>query len=118
MAETALPDIIWSDLFAIPQVLHPQEVVLKEEEALVWFPGWEHETRIQHGLSISLSLHFDTVMDSLYIQTFKRFLQEEHRIVTVVGANAWSIPVNYHPFGVTDCHLATLLRSSEVHTQS
>ena len=60
----------------IQKILHPLEVVLHEGEAVVWFPGWEHETRILEGLSVSLSLHFDTLMDSLYVQTFRRSLIE------------------------------------------
>jgi len=58
--------------------MHPLEVVLEEGEAVVWFPGWEHETRILQGLSISLSLHFATVTNSLYIKTFQDALV--HRV--------------------------------------
>ena len=65
-----------SDSVSNLKVLRPSEVVLHEGEALVWFPGWEHETRIQHGLSVSISLHFDTELDSLYVQTFQKFLRE------------------------------------------
>ena len=54
--------------------MQPLEVVLQQGDAIVWFPGWEHETRILEGLSISLSLHFQTVMSSLYIRTFKSAL--------------------------------------------
>ena len=46
------------NLLMLFQVLVPQEVVLGPGDALVWFPGWEHETRIETGPSVSLSLHF------------------------------------------------------------
>ena len=59
------------------QVLHPLEVVLREGEAVVWFPGWEHETRILEGLSVSLSLHFETDTNSLYVRTFRKNLADK-----------------------------------------
>ena len=54
--------------------MQPLEVVLQQGDALVWFPGWQHETKILEGPSISLSLHFQTIMNSLYIKTFKSAL--------------------------------------------
>lgn len=57
--------------------MQPLEVVLHEGEALVWFPGWLHETKILKGLSISLSLHFQTIMNSLYVKTFKAALADQ-----------------------------------------
>ncbi len=56
------------------QVLKPLEVILEAGDAVVWFPGWEHETRILTGLSVSLSLHFQTLLDSLYVKTFSSAL--------------------------------------------
>lgn len=50
---------------------------MQEGDAVVWFPGWEHETRILQGLSVSISLHFDTKMDSLYVRTFKKILVDK-----------------------------------------
>ena len=52
------------------------EVVVGPGDAVVWFPGWEHETRILEGLSISLSLHFETGKSSLYVTTFLNHLVE------------------------------------------
>ena len=59
-----------------PQVLHPLQVTLQPGDALVWFPGWEHETRILSGLSISLSLHFMSPSNSSYQNTFSDLLSE------------------------------------------
>ena len=58
------------------QVLRPLEVTLSGGDALVWFPGWEHETCITEGLSVSLSLHFDSPSTSVYQNTFHRELTE------------------------------------------
>lgn len=58
--------------------MKPHEVVLYPGDAVVWFPGWEHETKILDGLSVSLSLHFETVKDTLYVKTFRSFLA--HRV--------------------------------------
>ena len=60
----------------LPQVLHPLQVTLQPGDALVWFPGWEHETRILSGLSISLSLHFMNPSNSSYQNTFSDILSE------------------------------------------
>ena len=57
--------------------MKPYEVMLSPGNALVWFPGWEHETKILQGLSVSLSLHFQTLMDALYIRTFQSSLSEK-----------------------------------------
>ena len=51
------------------QILCPVEVKVGPGDAVVWFPGWEHETGITEGLSISLLLHFETTMSSLYVRT-------------------------------------------------
>jgi len=59
------------------QGLCPVEVVVGPGDAVVWFPGWEHETRITQGLSVSLSLHFDTAMSSLYVKTFINYLADK-----------------------------------------
>ena len=56
------------------QTLHPLQVTLHPGDALVWFPGWEHETGIETGLSISLSLHFTSPPHSRYINTFADLL--------------------------------------------
>ena len=56
------------------QVLHPLQVTLQPGDALVWFPGWEHETRIVSGPSISLSLHFTSPSNSSYQNTFSDIL--------------------------------------------
>ena len=58
------------------QVLHPLQVTLQPGDALVWFPGWEHETRIVSGPSISLSLHFTSPSNSSYQNTFSDKLSE------------------------------------------
>ena len=58
------------------QVLHKLDVTLQPGDALVWFPGWEHETRILIGPSISLSLHFTSPADSTYQNTFSEVLRE------------------------------------------
>ena len=60
----------------LPQVLHPLQVTLQPGDALVWFPGWEHETRILSGPSISLSLHFMSPSNSSYQNTFSDILSE------------------------------------------
>jgi len=59
------------------QVLHPLEVTLQPGDALVWFPGWEHETRILTGPSISLSLHFISPGNSSYQNTFSELLSQK-----------------------------------------
>jgi hypothetical protein len=56
------------------QVLRPLEVVLGPGDALVWFPGWEHETGIEAGPSVSLSLHFTPNHSSHYISSFPELL--------------------------------------------
>jgi hypothetical protein len=56
------------------KVLRPLEVTLGPGDALVWFPGWEHETGIETGPSISLSLHFLPHSASLYLHTFRDML--------------------------------------------
>ena len=58
------------------KVLRPLEVTLSSGDALVWFPGWEHETVIAEGLSISISLHFDSPSDSVYQNTFHQELSD------------------------------------------
>lgn len=58
------------------QVLQPLSVKLEPGDALFWFPGWEHETEITEGLSISLSLHFTPLRGSLYLNTFSSLLHK------------------------------------------
>ena len=38
------------------KVLRPIEVTLNSGDALVWFPGWEHETIIVKGVSVNLRI--------------------------------------------------------------
>ena len=56
------------------QILCPLKVTLGPGDALVWFPGWEHETGIETGPSISLSLHFLSDPASHYLHTFRDLL--------------------------------------------
>ena len=72
-------DIVYSysSVVVCLQVMRPLEVVLGPGDAVVWFPGWEHETKITKGLSVSLSLHFDTLLDTLYVRTFRSVLTEK-----------------------------------------
>lgn len=58
------------------QILQPVSVKLLPGDALFWFPGWEHETEITEGISISLSLHFIPPQGSMYQRTFASLLQE------------------------------------------
>ena len=58
------------------KVLRPIEVTLNSGDALVWFPGWEHETIIVEGISVSLSLHFNSPSDSVYQNAFHEELSE------------------------------------------
>ena len=58
------------------KVLRPLQVTLRSGDALVWFPGWEHETVIMEGLSVSISLHFDSPSNSAYQNVFHQELTE------------------------------------------
>ena len=58
------------------KVLRPREVTLSSGDALVWFPGWEHETVITEGLSVSISLHFDSPRGSIYQNAFHQELSD------------------------------------------
>ncbi|XP_065900488.1 uncharacterized protein [Dysidea avara] len=58
------------------EVLKPAEVTLWNGDGLVWFPGWEHETHITEGPSVSLSLHFDSPSTSVYQNNFHHELTE------------------------------------------
>ncbi len=69
-------NILFCSFPLLLQVLHPREAVVGPGDAMVWFPGWEHETRILQGLSISLSLHFETV-SSMYVKTFLNLLAKK-----------------------------------------
>ena len=58
------------------QAFRPVEVILGPGDALVWFPGWEHETSILIGPAVSLSLHFTSPSDSAYQNTFSDLLSQ------------------------------------------
>ena len=62
---------------SLSQVLQPLETALGPGDALVWFPGWEHETRIETGPSISLSLHFSMTFRSRFTAVFRDLLTEK-----------------------------------------
>ena len=54
--------------------MKPLAVNLTQGDALVWMPGWEHETEILGDEeSVSLSLHF-LPTSTLYQRTFATFL--------------------------------------------
>ena len=55
----------------------PLEVLLESGDVLVWFPGWEHETGIETGPSISLSLHFSTNYSSTFILSVSDYLSHK-----------------------------------------
>jgi hypothetical protein len=56
--------------------MKPISVLLTEGDALIWMPGWEHETEIiGTEQSVSLSLHF-LPGNTIYQRTFATYLKE------------------------------------------
>ena len=83
--------MLYDNFILLLKVLRPLEVTLSGGDALVWFPGWEHETVIIEGLSISISLHFDSPSDSVYQNTFHQELCDRvsHQCHWNSGTTLW-----------------------------